>query len=239
MEDDDRPDEIINRVPNDVIDDVNEVSSLIEMWLNPRSMGTTLLQFYPNFKLIMRQLRGSTAFQQSAILFKPTGLYDPTTRSIPTRLSTPLSILESVYESNGGIIGLYKSNTIPKESKGRYNGLTFLIPNIILIICTPLSSNYLKQLAEWTEGISYAVASGEPDVIEALILDHTPPNNYKFSKMTNVDTLVIFIKNVTSSNYFIFPLILIGTTADAKNAVLFLDDDKWELDQYGLYEQHT
>jgi hypothetical protein len=232
MEDEDRPIELYGRVPNDEDADISEVTSLTHMWLDSKDYGTILLQFYPDTETSIRQLGYNTAFAQTAIVLNIQDTYNPN-NSIPTRLFTPLSLLCSAY-NKGGIVAFYKKNSVPKESNGKIDNKLFLIPNLILVICGPLSSGYLKQLSEWKQDITFTAISGQSAVIEAIIRGREVGGEYKYLNLHDSEAFVKFVREVRD-NYYVFPLILIGPNYEAEQARSVLDDNRWELDQYGLY----
>ena len=230
---DDRYDEVVNRVPNSIEDDINEVDSFNSMWVNPKSNGGILLQFYPNMELIIRQL-GHTQQSMIAILFYSSNVLDVHDRSEPTRLSTPLSVLEAVYP-NGGYIGIYEKNKEPKESSELISNHFFLVPKVLLIVASPTSSKYIKNLCKWRGGVSYVVITGNKETIENIIRGK-PNREYTFSIIRETSSFVNFIRGLNTQ--FVFPLILLATNTTSTDSTFLFDENTWALDNYGLYYHH-
>jgi hypothetical protein len=260
--DDDRPEEVTMRVPNGIEDDVAEVESLEEMWLHPQSVGGALLQFYPDSELVSRQLSGNTYYQQTAVVFHPERVLDLHARggdertdpnepepsdTIPTRLSTPLSVAEACYP-RGGIVGVYRGGDPIVASRPRPGGARrFLVPHSLLVISLERSPPYVRRLAEVgrrseetlrvEELTVTVVASSQRAVIDDLCSGLQPPReSYSALTLGGARSLVNVVRSL-SLDYFLFLPIELGEDTRLAEAISLFSELSWSLDDYGLYER--
>lgn len=247
-DDDDRPANLLERVPNTVEDDRAEVDSIKAMWLDSHRVGATLLQFYPDAEMVHRQLKSNLAFQQTAVIFQATDTLE-LPKQIPSRLSTPLSVLCAVYRS-GGVLGVYRSgDEIRVSSRGLLRGSRFLVPKAVLVVCSIESPTYIKRLVDYRittdkrnrgeDTLVHAlITSPDPTVMEDVILGREYENNIDLVIRTDTDTLVTMVRRIAVEQY-LFRVIELGPDADVTDAASLFDDEKWSINDYGLFEYHN
>jgi hypothetical protein len=226
-----RPSEVVLRVPNTAEDDESEVDSFEEMWLNRSSSGSTLLQFYTDYDMAFRQL-GHGEQAMHAAIFQARHLLSPDDDEVPTRLSTPLSVLESVYPI-GGIVGAYDP-AAGTEGWALSRRRRVAVPGTVLVVCAPSSSDRLKRLTRWRGVLAYAVLSSEPEALAPLADGKDPSGEYESVTYREPRSLVEVVRRLSRSRA-LFPLVRLGSTATEEDVAALLEERAWTLDKYGLY----
>jgi len=187
-----------------------EVESFARMWLDPKDRGGIELPFYPDPEMAIRKL-GHGEKGMLASIFSVNTTYDPSRKLIPTRLSTPLSVIEAAYILDE-YIGFYEEDTIH-----------FLRDNIRLI---PAAVLYIKAIPKHKR-MHYELTFASYPTMYNLLSGNDVTGSDADSIVVNSPDDLVTITESMSSKYMIFPIIRIER---AYKPIPILNNEKWVLE---------